>query len=175
MISTLNVSTAFSLSPNLLYSIHLWPQETTNGILSMDRFCQHILSRALDTYGARALGRIKFRMDTSNGGLALNEANMGFVNVQVVLTDKDLVLVDAILQSQFVPSSSKLESAKWCTLSEKFDELKDMDAESTSEFSSESLGLQTSFPSVVSLDPLVSAEDKPHNEKESASNVGMTI
>jgi hypothetical protein len=146
----------------------------------MDRFCQQIISKALDVYGARALGRISCKMDTSNGGLALNKANIGFANVQVVLTDEDrdhqLVLVDAILHGRFAPSSSLLESVQWCTLSEKFDQLVDMeDAESTSESSGESLGLRTSFPSVVSLDPLVSADDKPQNEKEGTPNLGMTI
>lgn len=127
---------------------------------SVQRFGQKLVAAATERYGDKAVERICFSLQDPTGGLAMNKADSGFADVEIRLYNaqrtRSIVLMSAVLKCQFTSGSDKLQSVQWCMLQDNFDQILEEDNSSSS--SSESLGIQQSYPSVVSLDPVANGE-----------------
>lgn len=122
------------------------------------------------------VGRLSYAL--AEGGVAVNHNGTGFAEVRVTTHNGQRILATGILKLQFAPDSEKLKSVVWHITEEWLDQdVHARDGESLS--SNESLGCQTSYPSVVSLDPIVgrdlSSEKLQAADAEDGPGPGMHI
>jgi hypothetical protein len=116
----------------------------------MAMFDRSLAAKVEETMGKSIVGNLSYTL--ADGGVAVNESGTGFARVLITTYTSQQALMTGILKIQFAPDSAKLRSVVWYITEEGSDEEAHApDAESES--SNESLGCQTSYPSVVSLDP----------------------
>lgn len=124
--------------------------------VAMRNFDKDLATRVQELVGKSFVKKLSYNV--AKEGIAVNENGTGFAQVSVTTQDRpgqrDLLLVTAILKLEFVADSTKLQSVLWHTVEERFDQAANggEDSDCPSSSSVESLGCQTSFPSVVSLD-----------------------
>jgi hypothetical protein len=116
----------------------------------MAMFDRSLAAKVEATMGKSVVGNLSYTV--ADGGVAVNDSGTGFAQVLVTTHMSQQALMTGILKIKFAPDSAKLMSVEWHITEEGSDEhALAQDAESES--SNESLGCQTSYPSVVSLDP----------------------
>ena len=120
----------------------------------MRMFDRNLAERVEEHMGMCIVRNLTYSL--SKEAVAVNENGTGFAEVSVASRDRrghrDLTLMIAILKLEFVPDSAKLKSVMWHITEERFDQDANGGESDCPSSSSESLGCQTSFPSVVSLD-----------------------
>jgi hypothetical protein len=115
----------------------------------MKMFDRNLAVEVEETMGRSFVGNLSYTL--ADGGVAVNESGTGFARVLVTTHMSQQILMTGILKIKFEPDSAKLMSVVWYITEEGSDEhAHAQDAESES--SNESLGCQTSYPSVVSLE-----------------------
>jgi len=136
--------------------------------LAMRIFDKKVAAKVEESMGRHYVKKLSYKV--AKEGVAVNDNGTGFAEVFVTARDRhgqrDLTFMTAILKLAFVPESSKLKSIVWHITEEHFDQPSNgEDSDCLSCASGESLGCQTSFPSVVSLDQSGDAADgKPPAE-----------
>lgn len=129
--------------------------QSSMAMSAMSNFEKSLATRVKETLGDSRVGKLSYNVDDEKG-IAINDHGTSFAEVIVSTRDRNrsVKLMTCILKLHFVPDSAKLQSIVWHITQEYFDHggEDDSDCTSSSSESSSSLGCQTSFPSVVSLD-----------------------
>lgn len=115
----------------------------------MRKFDKELATRVQELMGKAFVERLSYSIPQE--GVAINASGTGFAEVIVSTRSErghEFQVMTAILKFKFTPETTKLKSVVWHTTGESFE----YDSDCTSCGSGESLGCQTSFPSVVSLD-----------------------
>lgn len=149
---------------------------------AMNSFDKSLATRVEELMGNSFVKKLSYSVDPKEG-VAINEHGTGFAEVTVSTQDhhQERTIMTAILKLTFVPDSDKLKSVVWHITDERFDHASNgEDSDCPSAASSESLGCQMSFPSVVSLDQSGDAAEQKLQASTSAeggdgSGPGMNI
>lgn len=123
------------------------------GLQGMGRFDEKLISRTEDRFGSEATSLLTYTKSLKSVALGLDDR----ASIDVELTIQghtNLSLLTANLQVTFSPGSSKICSVEWRTIRDQLDEVP-----------VDQLKVQRSYPSVVSLDPVM----------ETISSIGMDI
>jgi hypothetical protein len=135
----------------------------------MKRFDNSVVSLLQQHFNDAVVPTLRYRVEGSFDGIAVNAHGKGYARVDLVLEGDEgrpaQTLVSSILTMQFAADSDKLTAVEWSVfqdrLSSRPSERERHGGQDSRSDSGESLGSQTVYPSVVSLD---------HNMSSSASD-----
>ena len=119
---------------------------------NMQTWDQAVASRVQGALGMNAACVLAYKVVGGAGGIGLSQDGTGFARVSL-LSDSDqgcVLILSGILTVKFAPDSSRLQSMGWTTIEDGL--LAASKPRQMQEDSSERLGQQMIYPSMVSLE-----------------------
>jgi len=135
-----------------------------------------LCAKVAQQIGMETLPDLVLGINGGSANVAVNEPGNGFAEVSCFSSHSDgRISVESVMRFQFANQSTKLTSVRFTLIPQEYSNGPSDDQPSASSSSSESLGCQKSYPSVVSLDPAHALPDGRQGEscnREGDCNIG---
>lgn len=143
-------------------------------MIRMDMFENVMRCKVVKKFGKDAVSNLGYRVVGGDDAIAVGKLGIAIVELSVVTKDNrgnDITIMTALIRWKFALNSDKLTSMRWTTILDTLEQVPLGDLKSN-ESVKDLLGLQTCYPSVVSLDHSGNVEQQPRSPGEGP---GMNI
>lgn len=146
-----------------------------DAMIRMELFEDILRSKVIQKFGKDAVSHLGYRVVGGPGSIAVGNTGVSLVELSVVLSQddqgSDQTVMSALLRWTFESESDKLVSMQWTTIQDALQHvhLEDLTSKDSAK---DLLGLQTCYPSVVSLDHGGNSEPQHRSPEEGP---GMNI
>lgn len=131
-----------------------------DAMIRMDMLEDTIRFKVLKTFGEDAAGNLEYRLVGGTNSIAVTRAGVAVVELSIVIkgkpdhVDNDVSIMSAMIRWTFASKSDKLTGMEWSTITDSFSQKVPAfnDTLKSVESAKDLLGMQTCYPSVVSLD-----------------------
>jgi hypothetical protein len=160
--------------------VQLVARASVDAMTRMETMEEVIRCKVANHFGKEAASKLGYSVVGGGDSIAFNKAGVAMVELAVVVNndtppqhDASSTIMSAMIRWKFAPDSAKLMGMQWTTTVDKLAHVRPTD-------SSELLGSQTCYPSVVSLDhgglsPTAETVDKSSSSPPQEEGPGMNI